>query len=280
MRLFVKHLTTIDCSVLDPVRGLVGATWIVDLEISGNLNKQGMVMDFGHVKRRARDAIEAVADHRLLIPTGYADCQLTESGERCEIQFKTIGGDAYEHASPAAAVSPIPAAACDIESISPILEAAALAACPENVSAVSIRLREEEISGANYCYSHGLKHHDGDCQRIAHGHRSRIEIYIDYDRDLKWEQAWADCWRDIYLVSREDIVEENEQTLKTQYRSNQGEFSLSLPRHRCDILEADTTVEHIAEHLCQATAAKNGGAVTVWAYEGVNKGAIAQAHWD
>ncbi|NOG32137.1 hypothetical protein HLB35_10885 [Halomonas sp. TBZ9] len=47
---------------------------------------------------------------------------------------------------------------------------------PPNVSWVTLTLSAETIDDAAFGYSHGLKRHLGNCQRIAHGHRSRLEI--------------------------------------------------------------------------------------------------------
>ena len=66
--LFVDNLTNLDFSFLDPQRGLVGETLIVDAELTGELDDQGMVFDFGHIKRQLRSAIEALVDHKLVVP--------------------------------------------------------------------------------------------------------------------------------------------------------------------------------------------------------------------
>jgi len=84
--LFVEHLTVLDFSRLDRERGLVGESWIVDLELEGELDPQSMVLDFGEVKRFARNAVEDCADHKLLVPArcGWLEIMVSAaSGEVC-----------------------------------------------------------------------------------------------------------------------------------------------------------------------------------------------------
>ena len=69
--LFVEQLANLDFALLDPERGLVGETYLMDLELSGELDAQGMVLDFGRVKREVRAAAEALVDHKLLIPAAH-----------------------------------------------------------------------------------------------------------------------------------------------------------------------------------------------------------------
>ena len=164
----------------------------------------------------------------------------------------------------------------------PRLEAAVRAVVPGNVSDIAVRLREEEIVGASYRYSHGLRDHDGLCQRIAHGHRSRIQIWRDGERSRELEEQWARRWRDIYLASREDVVgggtAAGPATVRVAYAAREGVFDLVLPAERCEILPAETTVERIAEYIAARLKAENEHSdIVVRAYEGVNKGALAQA---
>ncbi|MDO6806920.1 6-carboxytetrahydropterin synthase, partial [Wenyingzhuangia sp. 1_MG-2023] len=69
----------------------------------------------------------------------------------------------------------------------------------------------ERIDSAFYHYSHGLKKHNGNCQRIAHGHRSRIEIFCNGERSDELEQQWAQRWRDIYIGTSADLVANQEE---------------------------------------------------------------------
>jgi len=153
------------------------------------------------------------------------------------------------------------------------------AAVPANVAEIRLGLRQENIDGAFYHYTHGLKKHAGQCQRIAHGHRSRIEIRIDGVRDNAVEAAWAERWRDIYLGTISDRVSSMaDGRIRFEYLAQEGRFALELPQSRCDLLDGDTTVERIAEHLAARIAQQHPGRVIeVRAYEGVMKGALAQA---
>ena len=100
---------------------------------------------------------------------------------------------------------------------------------PKDLSGFRITFITEKIDGPFYHYSHGLKKHKGNCQRIAHGHRSKIEIWKDGRLDLPLMESWAAQWTDIYLGTHEDLIKEEKQHLYFAYESQQGKFSLSLP---------------------------------------------------
>ena len=48
---FVDQITVLDCAFLCEERGLVGESWVVDVSLSGELNDDDMVIDFGLMKR-------------------------------------------------------------------------------------------------------------------------------------------------------------------------------------------------------------------------------------
>jgi len=279
-RLFVEQLTVLDFSRLDRERGLVGESWIVDLELAGELDDQSMVLDFGAVKRVAREAAEDFADHKLLVPSRCGWLELAVSAASGEVRIEAPAAG-LRLRSPGEAVCRLDAPAVTMPALGAKLEDCIAAVMPANVSAVSLSLREEGVPGAYYHYSHGLKRHAGNCQRIAHGHRSRIEIYTDGRRNDHWERHWAERWRDIYLASAEDLVAEtrlgDRPAWRFAYQARQGEFELEIWRDRCELVSADTTVEQLAAYIAGELARLDPGTnFRVRAYEGVQKGAIAE----
>lgn len=275
--LFVEQLTVIDCAYLDAQRGLVGESWIVDVELEGDLDAQSMVLDFGEVKRGLKRAIDNGLDHTLLVPRQAPELDLAEHDGVVELSFRSARGTITHH-SPAVAVSPLPTARLDAGTVQAHLEASLAPGLPSNVSALRIGLRTEAIDGPYYHYVHGLKKHRGQCQRIAHGHRSRLDVRVDGTRDLALEQDLATAWTDIYLGTREDLVDCRNGVLRFAYTAPEGRFELSLPETAVDLLDTDSTVERIAGHLAGLAATRRPGrAVEVRAYEGVMKGARARA---
>lgn len=277
--LFVEQLTVIDFSYLCPVRGLVGESWIVDLELEGALDEQSMVLDFGAVKKQLKRAIDDGPDHTLIVPLHYPAQQTTtlEDG-RIRTQFMSQAGG-LEHIAPAAALTLLEAPAVTMAALIAHLTPQLAAIVPANVARIGISLRHEHIEGASYHYTHGLQKHQGNCQRIAHGHRSRIGIWVDGLRDAALEAQWAETFRDIYLVTGSHVVGDDGERLRLAYSAPEGAFELSLPKARCHVLGAhtDTTVEEIAEHLAtRISATLPGSRINVRAYEGVMKGALAQ----
>jgi 6-pyruvoyl-tetrahydropterin synthase len=277
-KLFVDNLTVMDFSFLDRERGVVGESWIVDIELGGELDEQGMVFDFGHVKKQIKQFIDAQADHRLLVPVASEGCRTRVSGDELAIEFPLSSGALIRPSSPRDAVFLVAADVVDAHQIAENLQEQLKSILPDNVRDVLIRLRPEAIDGAYFHYTHGLQKHLGQCQRIAHGHRSRIEIAVNGQRDEALEALWADRLADIYIATDAHITEEFDHQgidhLTLAYTAAQGDFSISLPRRQVFIVPHVSTVENIAIHLAERVAGETPGEVHVKAFEGVGKGAF------
>src|SRR5690606_4411026 len=115
-------------------------------------------------------------------------------------------GSHIVHRSPDEAIVWLDAEEVTKANVAALLERELIAVLPDNVASVEIHLREEVIEGPYYHYVHGLKKHLGNCQRIAHGHRSPIRIDRNGQRDSSLEQIWAKRWQDIYVGTEEDVV--------------------------------------------------------------------------
>jgi 6-pyruvoyl-tetrahydropterin synthase len=282
-RLFVDNLTVIDFSYLDIDRGVVGESWIVDIELVGGLDDQGMVFDFGKVKKQIKQFIDAEIDHRLLVPTVSPSCKTNHSNDQIQIEFPLTTGEVITHQSPKDAVLLVDAPNIDSESLGRDLQERIKAFLPDNVTAVLVTLRNEDIRGAYYHYTHGLQKHLGQCQRIAHGHRSRIEIRINGSRNAQLEAHWADRLKDSYIATEAHITEEFELNgiLHTgmAYTAQQGEFAMSLPSARVFTMPMESTVENIAKYLAAIISKENKLDVVVKAYEGPDKGAFGEANY-
>lgn len=291
MKLFVRDLTVIDSSYLCERRGMVGESWLVDIEMSGELNEMSMLLDFGRVKKLIKSIIDDEVDHKLLVPT---ECPLihveTLDGDESTVDLLRPGRSIHLRC-PSQGFAFIPAPQVDKESVTRYLLAVLAKRLPGNIKDLSLTLRQEAITGAFYHYSHGLKKHDGNCQRIAHGHRSPIEIHVDGERDQELEFNWAERWGDIYLGTEEDKVALTELTLSPRanaqlgehhtgfkYMAPQGLFQLAIPTAEVEMIDTDTTVELLACYIAREVKKMVGDKfVKIVAYEGVGKGAIAYA---
>ena len=270
--LFVDHVTHIDCGILDNARGLCGATWLVDVALTGTRDAQGMLFDFGPAKKLLKAEIDALVDHRLLVPTAA-------EGVSCHgktIELVTATGDRYVYTGPASAVAHL-----DCECITPgfladWLGARVAAHMPDNVDHVALTLRAEAIDGAVYDYTHGLSAHDGNCQRLAHGHRCRLAVWLDDTPRADIARDWAARWQGIFIGSRADLTTPGDAArLGFAYDAPQGHFAIELARERCALIDGAAPVENIADAIARTLADEHAGrAVTVQAYEGVGKGAI------
>jgi 6-pyruvoyl-tetrahydropterin synthase len=242
----------VDFSYLHPKRGLVGESWAVQLVLDGSLDPQGMICDFGVVKRRVKQWLDAHLDHMLAVP---AQCR-----------------------SPEQAIAVLPCTEIDELSVAHWCRDQLRQLFPEQVQGVELAFTTESIDGHYYHYSHGLQQHDGNCQRIAHGHRSRIMIYRNGHRDEVLEGRWAECFRDIYIGTRSHLKNQSAGVHHYAYTAPQGAFELELPARCCYLIDTESTVEQIAAHLAEQIKIDHPqDEVVVRAFEGIGKGAIATA---
>ncbi|MAO66821.1 MULTISPECIES: 6-carboxytetrahydropterin synthase [Idiomarina] len=294
MQLFVNDLTVIDCSYLCPERGIVGESWIVDIVLDGALNEQSMVLDFGRVKKQVKAIIDNSVDHKLVVPAEHPYTKVTHNSDDSAnwVDFVRPEQRSIHLFCPADAFAFIDAEVVSIETVTDYLKAVIKRELPVNVEGLSLFLRPENIDGFYYHYTHGLKKHDGNCQRIAHGHRSKIQIKLDNIRQPVLEKEWSDKWQDIYLGTTEDVCTRSNLQLSDaasdlssdsshtfySYTADQGLFELAVPNAENFVIDTDSTVECIADYLVEEIKSQNPDKkVEVRAFEGVGKGAIAYA---
>lgn len=277
MKLFVDDLTHVDFTYLDAQRGLVGESWAVRLELDGQLNDEGMIVDFGIVKKRVKQWFDAGLDHSLVISDQTPNLRVTQEEQNSVVEWQYPSGETLRCSAPHQAFEILSVDAIEPEPVARWCEQE-LAAIFPTVSGIKVTLYPEVIEGAYYHYTHGLQKHDGNCQRIAHGHRSRIHILIDGERDHALEAQWANRFEDIYIGTEDHVISRTEQCIDFAYQAPQGAFSLTLPSSVVYMIDTESTVELIAHHLAQ-TLAKSlpGRQIEVRAFEGIGKGSIATA---
>lgn len=291
MQLFVNDLTVMDFSYLCPERGMVGESWIVDVVLDGDLNEESMVQDFGKVKKELKYLIDEYLDHKLLVPAEHEITQINRNAttDRIKVDFWRADGRSIHLNCPPEAYAFVYAPAITMASVSQYLKEVLATHLPDNVAGIELNLREERIDTPYYHYTHGLKKHDGNCQRIAHGHRSKVTVFENAEESLEWQNYWAKRWKDIYIGSAEDLVVREHTDLAVSdtdlsghylfaYESSQGEFELAIPKRESEIVQTDSTVECLAQFMADEQARlEPGNEYKVLAFEGVGKGAIAYA---
>ncbi|RYY02409.1 MAG: hypothetical protein EOO53_12530 [Gammaproteobacteria bacterium] len=282
MLLFVDNLTNVDFSFLDPQRGLLGETYLANIKLRGDLDEQGMVCDFGTVKKIVRNWLDSELDHRLAVPAKSPNIRITDDGEFLDIHWRFGTANQFLHTrSPRDAIALVDAEILTPESVAQWCISQLKRLFPDSVAQLELHFTKEETPGSYYHYSHGLKKHLGNCQRIAHGHRSRIDIWENGEKSAELEELWAKRWTDIYIGTRADIkaepVHNDAPYFQFAYVSQQGPFELTIPKSCCYLIDTDSTVELIAQHFAQATKAERPqSTIRVKAFEGIHKGAIAE----
>jgi 6-pyruvoyl-tetrahydropterin synthase len=279
--LFLRDFTVLDFAFLSARAGLQGESLHVSAELDGELDAQGFILDFGPAKKILKALVDNTLDHKLVVPA--LSPALTREGTA----FR-LGEWWYD--APSEATVFLDAPEMNESELGHVLSEAALARLPANVRAARFYFRSEPrfSTEANFRYTHGLRLHEGNCQRLFHGHRNPVEVWQDGQRLSRAEERLAREWEGVHFAHAETVVNLTELDLlpgrpneslkgkvaRLEYRSPQGLFRGDVPAERIVLLETEPSIENIAR-LGAARLRAQGldGAFQVRAYEGLNKGA-------
>jgi 6-pyruvoyl-tetrahydropterin synthase len=270
--LFIEDLTILDCAIWHPLRGAIGYSWNVGIEFIGKTTDEGVVFDFSLAKKFAKKIIDSTADHGFICPAKYT------SGNNSQYSFDYSETFSYTAPKQAFMVLDI----VNKESIISALQSKILDECLKEkdcgtLEEVRLSFTEENDSNSSYFnYIHGLKKHFSNCQRLLHGHRSTIKVWINEERSPIHEKYLASLYHDKHLAIQENIVEHTNDKMVIEYDGNQGHFHGVFDPKKVLIMPYETTIENIskfsAETLKNDFPELRKSVVTVAAYEGIGKG--------
>ena len=292
--LFYQNVTVLDYAYLDDHLGVVGNSLKVHVEFIGETDEEGVLYDFSYAKKKVKEIIDRDCDHRLVIPSGVAK----REGERVEFDY-TYGlyDEKLTYDCPEEGVCEIPSKHVSYENLKTYLEEIILKDMPKNVVSISLKLEEENL-GENkpiYHYTHGLKDHYGNCQRLYHGHRNSVDIKVNGKerRDLEEKLSREVLNSNVHFALWENVVNKDEvlklsgdslpegryselPVVEIKYTSSQGEFIGSLPGRAVYFMQDESTVENLSIHFARwvKSQVSEHDIVQVRAYEGVAKGSI------
>ncbi len=298
-RLFINDVDKIDCAIFDPSVGVVGQSWYVDITVSGKLDANGFVYDFSKLKKLVKQVLKSSVDHSLVIPvqSKLVHYQDTDRGELWQLQAKsrlTGVNSEWTYLCPKGAVYPIRSVQVTREIVEQECTRLMRHRLPEDVISVEVHLRKEEVQSgqAFFRYSHGITGHDGMCQRLFHGHRSLIEVYVADERrhDLEQWLAHEVLGSIVHIASMAQIIQpdinlrpgvrpEVTKPMTLSYKGSMGLFEATVPSNRVFLVEDETSIESISQELVRVIAREGveiGAPIKVKCFEGIGKGAIAE----
>lgn len=291
--LFYNNITVLDYAYLDHNQGVIGGSLKVNIELIGTTDLEGVVFDFSYAKKKIKEIIDLECDHRLIVPKD--SFKMVENEVHLELDFG-VNDKTLKYICPREAICEISSSHVNKATIQVYLESILLKEMPENVESIIVELEEEERGSdfSYFNYTHGLKEHYGNCQRLFHGHRSTVEVYIAGTRSVELEKWLAhDLFSsNIHFIKTENILnietlkkETNEATLEgriydhsdieIQYTSAQGKYYGKIPCEMAYIIDEETTVENLSMHFLKVVQKKTGlkTGIMIKAFEGIAKGA-------
>ena len=293
--IFIRDVARVDCAIFDPSRGIVGQSWHLDVEVSGHVDENFFVYDFSHLKKLVKNVAKTSIDHALLIPVSGQMVNFIESpnGEKWELvsSSKFSKKSQWNYLCPQGAVFPMRAIVLKPSIIEQEFNRLLRHRLSESIIGVKIKLREEasEPSTAFFRYTHGIEGHDGLCQRLFHGHRSRIEVEVGGERrpDLEHYLCREVLGSEVHIATPSQVTNgkiacgtrgTEGEMIELEYRSSLGLYYATLPASKVFMIDHETSIESLTNQLAQLVRKKIGSLekVQVRCFEGIDKGAVVE----
>lgn len=298
--IFLHDITRIDCALFDPSKGIYGQSWRVDVTLTGAVGVNGIVFDFSALKKLVRQTLKSSIDHALIIPINSQAVQFrgasAETGECWYMRSRAGKGGTeleWEYRSPKGAVFPSRSVALNRQVVEQDFCRSLKHRLPEHVTHVSVTLREEDADPAEAVlrYTHGIGGHEGHCQRLLHGHRSRLQIFVGEERrpDLEHWIVRDVLGTNVHIASPSQFKSgpsippgtrgKGQELVTLSYYASQGLFEATLPAERIFVTEPDTSIECLAQTLAHLVKREENTAerVKIICWEGIGRGSIAEA---
>lgn len=299
--IFLNDLTTVDCAIFDPSKGVLGQSWNIDVTLTGTLGDNGFVFDFSHLKKMVRQVLKSSIDHTLIMPINSQAVQFKgmefRGSEKSEWwHMRSRAGKAghegdWEYHSPNGAVFPIRSVAVNRQAMEQEVIRSLRHRLPQEILSINVALREEDVDAteAVFRYTHGIAGHDGMCQRLFHGHRSRLQVFVGEERrpDLEHYIARDVLGANVHITTPAQIRSgslepgtrgKTREPIALGYHGSQGYFEATLPADRVFCVAQETSIECITAELARLVKREENTLerVRVVCYEGLAKGAIAE----
>lgn len=295
--IFLHDVTKLDCALFDPSKGVYGQTYKVDVTVTGPLGPNGFVFDFSNLKKLVRVTLKASLDHTLIIPINSQSVQFKgmDRGECWRMKSRALGKTGHEHEweyrSPSGSVFPSRCVALNRQALEQECARSLRHRLPQEILNVAVSLREEELepTEAAFRYTHGIAGHEGLCQRLFHGHRSRIQIFVGDERrpDLEHYVARDVLGSHVHIATpsqfKTGMIEpgtrgKSKDPVTLAYEGSRGSYEATLPGDRVFCVTGETSIECITQEIAGLVKREepSGDRVKVICFEGADKGAIAE----
>jgi 6-pyruvoyl-tetrahydropterin synthase len=270
-------------------------SWFVDLTLTGPLDGNGFIEDFSLVKRAVKSCLKATLDHALILPStadGSVDCK-PHGESSLSVNLLASDGRRWSYIAPMGAVYQLVSDKVDASTVSEALarELADGYLLP-SISDVAVTLRAEagDHPDCYFTYTHGLPGHQGLCQRLFHGHRSRLEIEVGGVRraDLEKKITQEFFGGHVHIATEDQIVAghcpplcekaRQEKPLTLGFHGSLGKYHATLPAASVVVVKDSTSIESLTNQLAiigRRLVGDSAGPLRVKCHEGIHKGAIA-----
>jgi 6-pyruvoyl-tetrahydropterin synthase len=294
-QIFLKNIVSLDFCYATP-KNLTGLSLLVDVVIEGDVNANGMVIDFAHVKKLIK-SVTSSFDHKVVAKKE----ELLYEGQDTLVFEKAFNHhETFIMESPKETFCTLEDSLssqfqnkAELKKLEQFLNAKVFLALKEkNPLITSIQLTLRKAPSYTSFYMHSLPFHEGYCQRF-HGHSTKVAILENKKLHKPLSKKAQNFLKGFFFISKhyekplsskeaKDFIKRLE-TLKgaplpflkesvfISYEGHEGQVRFLIPKRFVYLLDTESTAEMIHRELMNSLDLNKK--YEVFLYEGYFKGA-------